>query len=166
MIKLPELLTDYTMFKNGTDYAGQVDELSLGKIVGVGEEILAGGMAAPIDVFMGRVEKMTIEAGCHGITSEFTEGLFDPDYSVTFRGAVGPVSDSKAVIIETRGLYKELEIGAFSATNKGSQKFTATLGYLKISIGSAVPLEIDVLGKKIIVHGKDLLASQRAALGA
>lgn len=165
-MKLPNLVTDFVAFIDGIGYAGSIKEATLPKIALVTEEHIAGGMGGTIEIFMGAVEKMELSMTIDGLSPEFLKTLGNPDTPLTLRGALKSGAVTETAIFQTRGLYKEIEFGNMARKDKGSQKLTAILTYFKATIGGVEIIEVDVLGKIFKVNGKDLMAEQRAALGA
>lgn len=165
MAQLPKTVRDFTAFIDGTGLAGRIKQATLPTITLSTEEHTAGGMAGTVDVFMGKADKMEIELEMDGMSDEFLQGIGDPDFPITMRGAISNGGRKESAIFETRGLFREAELGNLTRSDKGMTKLKSTLSYFKATIADRVVYEIDVLGGRLIVDGKDLLQEQRAALG-
>ena len=166
MAELPKTLKDFTVFLAGDEWGGRVLEGTPPKIALKTEEHLAGGMSAPVDIDMGTVEKLE----CELTFSEYAAGLYQQfgvaDTLLTLRGAATNGTTTETVIYEMRGLIREIDPGAFKRGEQGSLKVTATLSYLKVTIGGTEVIEIDPLNNIRRVGGKDQLADIRNALGS
>jgi hypothetical protein len=165
---LPKILKDYTAFADGYGYLGKVPELEPPKIVKKMEEYIGGGMAGPVDIFMGEVEKMT---------ASMTLAEYDPqniklfgitngsEVAVTFRGGMEGGGDTWPVIINMRGEYQELDPGSWKKGENAQLKASFSLSYVKITVNDKELVEIDAANGILKIDGKDLRAKINAALG-
>lgn len=162
----PNSLKGFVVFVDGVGYGGVVTQGTPPKVAIKVEEHLAGGMAAPIDVDTGVVEKMTYEFTLAEYNPAVTALLGRDGISVTFRLAQG-LNDAgaEAVIIETRGLLREADDGSPQAGGKTELKIAGTADYYKKTIAGSVIVEIDAINMVRKINGVDQLASQRRALG-
>lgn len=163
---LPKTLRNYTGFIDGFGYAGKIKEGTPPTVSLQVEEYLAGGMAAPIDIDMGAVEKME----CSMTFSEYSNALYahigKTDTPLTLRGAqVGPNGETESVIYQMRGLLREVEPGSWQRGNVPDKKLMFTPHYLKISIADQPVVEIDAENMIRRIGGIDQMADQRRALG-
>jgi P2 family phage contractile tail tube protein len=160
---IPKTLKNFTCFIDGVGFAGLIEEGALPKLALMVEEYQGGGMAGPVDIDMGSVEKMEFEL----TFSEYNPGLMGlfgrDDLQVSLRGAQG--NDNEAVIVETRGLFRELDGGSWKAGEKGSLKCAFTAKYLKMTVASDELIEVDIEGLIFKTGGVDRNASMRTALG-
>lgn len=166
MAELPKTLKDFTVFLAGDEWGGRVLEGTPPKIALKTEEYLAGGMAAPVDIDMGTVEKLE----CELTFAEYAAGIYQQfgvaDTMLTLRGAASNGTTAESVVYEMRGLIREIDPGAFKRGDQGSLKVSISLSYLKITIGGAEVIEIDPINTIRSVGGKDQLADIRNALGS
>lgn len=167
MSTLPETLKNYIAYLDGTGYAGKVPEAKLPTIGIKVEDYDAGGLAAPVPIDTGTMEKMEAEV----TFAEYAEAVLGllgrTDAALTLRGAVeGDVLNSAhSVIVSMRGLFTKADPGTWKKGSQAPLKVTAQLTYLKITIGAVTTVEIDALNMKRIIGGVDQLTAQRRALG-
>lgn len=161
----PRVIKDMTAFIDGQGFGADVSELTLPNIGLNTEEHIGAGMGGAIDIDMGLTNKIEAEMMITGMAPEFTALLGNEDTSVTFRGALKDGDQTKGVIVQVRGLYREVEMGAFKRKDKGSQKLKVTANYYRYEIAGQTLIEIDQLLGKRIINGVDQLADVRAALG-
>jgi P2 family phage contractile tail tube protein len=165
---LPKVLKDYTAFADGYGYLGKVPELEPPKLVKKMEEYIGGGMAAPVDIFMGEVEKMTASMTLAEYDPQniklfgFTNGN---EVAITFRGVMEGGGDTWPVIINMRGEYQELDLGSWKKGENVQLKASFSLSYVKITINDEELFEVDAANGILIVGGKDLRAAINSALG-
>lgn len=163
----PKSLKNFNVFIDGIGYAGRVTEGAPPKITVKTEEHIAGGMAAPVDVDAGTVEKLTFEVTLAEYNPAVHKLLGKDDVAVVFRAAQG-VNDveAEAVIVSVRALMRELDPGSLkAAAGKTELKLAFTASYYKLDIADETVVEIDAVNMKRVIGGVDQLASQRRALG-
>jgi len=163
---IPKVLRNYVAYLDGTSYAGKVPEAKLPTLAIKTEDYDAGGLAAPVALDTGTMEKMDAEVTFAEYNSVVL-GLFgNPDASLTLRGAQEDAPNSAdAIIVSMRGLFQKIDAGSWKKGSQTVAKCTVPLKYLKITIGSVVVVEIDSVNMKRIINGVDQLASIRTALG-
>ena len=160
---IPKTLKNFTCFVDGVGYAGLVEEGAMPKLALMVEEYQGGGMAGTVDIDMGSVEKLEFELSFAEYNPALM-GLFGRnDLQVTLRGAQGP--ENEAVIVETRGLFRELDGGSWKAGEKGTLKCSFTASYVKMTVAGQELVEIDIEGLVFKSGGVDRNASMRSALG-
>lgn len=164
MAQLPKSLVDFTAFVDGVGKAGKVTEGAPPKVALLVEEHIAGGMGGSVDIMMGAVEKMETTVTMSGVEADYYRHI-GSTIGMTYRGTTNDGETEQAVIHQMRGLVREADGDAMKRKDKGSTKNTMTVEYYKLTIGGVVIMEVDVMGKKFIVDGKDLWAQQRANLG-
>jgi len=168
MAALPKVLKDYTAFADGYGLLGKVPELEPPKLVKKMEEFVAGGMAAPVDIFMGEAEKMTASMTLAEYSSEvlklygFTNGQ---DVAVTFRGAMAGNGETWPVIIAMRGEFTEADPGTWKKGENSQLKAALSLTYCKVTINGTVQSEVDAVNGILKLGGKDMRAAINSALG-
>lgn len=166
MSTLPQRIKNYVAYLDGTGYAGKVPEAKLPAIKIKTNDYDAGGLAAPVELDSGTMEKMDAEVTFAEYNSAVF-GLFgNPDASLTLRGAQEDAPNTaEAVIVTIRGLFTQIDPGSWKKGGDTAAKCTVAVKYLKITIGSVVAVEIDALNMKRIINGTDQLAAIRRALG-
>jgi P2 family phage contractile tail tube protein len=112
---LPKILKNFNAFVDGKGFAGRIDEIQLPKLTLKTEEFRAGGMDVPVQVDLG-MEKME---------AELTFAEYDPDLfrlfgivgnsgiSITLRGGMQSTGNAEPVVINLRGIIKELDAGTW-----------------------------------------------------
>jgi hypothetical protein len=120
-------------------------------------------MAGTVDIPMGTVAKMEFEFTLAEMNPDVIGKLGQADVPITFRGAQG--TENEAVIIETRSLIREPDLGTWKRGDQNTLKIAATASYYKLTIAGADVIEVDVEAMKFAVRGVDQLAAVRTALG-
>jgi P2 family phage contractile tail tube protein len=156
------------LFVDGQGYAGQLDEVNPPKLVLKLEEYRAGGMDIPVELTMG-MEKLETDfsliaydrkvLALFGVAEGQTVPFVAREVLESQDGTVTPV------VHTMRGKIKEMDPGTSKPGTIAPLKISVTLTYYKLEHGGQVIHEIDVVNMVRIVNGKDVLASQRAALG-
>ena len=166
---LPRKLKNFATFVDGTNYMGEMPEVTLPTLTRKMEEYRAGGMNGPIDLDMGQ-EKMEAElkgAGwIKGLMAKWGAGTHDA-VMVRFAGAIQS-DDSEAVQtveVVMRGRLSEVDPGSAKAGELTERTYKFTLSYYKATVDGEVELEIDLVNMVENVHGEDRLSAVRAALG-
>lgn len=166
---MPRKIKNFDVFQNGTDWRGQVAEVTLPKLARKLEEWRGGGMNAAVDVDLG-MEKLEAELTFGGymydVIKEF--GITKVDgVMLRFAGA-GQRDDTgevDAIEVVMRGRYSEIDPGSHKPGDDTEFKVKASLAYYKLTVNGEVLVEIDVLGMIEIIGGVDRLAEQRRAIG-
>ena len=166
---LPRTLRNFSLFVDGTGYAGKVTELTLPTLSIQAEEYRAGGLDAPIAIDMG-MEALTASFTLAEYDVEVLKlfGLYDQNATqITARGALQRNGDTDAVPIEVNltGSISSFDPGAFEAGSMTEASFEMQVRYYKLSIANEVLHEIDVENMKRIINGEDQLESLRTAMG-
>jgi P2 family phage contractile tail tube protein len=170
---LPKILKNFNAFVDGKGFAGRIEEIQLPKLTLKTEEFRAGGMDVPVQVDLG-MEKME---------AELTFAEYDPDLfrlfgitdnsgiSFTLRGGMQGSGNVESVVVNLRGIIKELDSGAWKAGEKSTLKCTVAAHYYRLTIGgrSAADnrelIEIDAENMIRKINGSDQLSSLRSAIG-
>ena len=166
---LPRKLTHFATFVDGTNYMGEMPEVTLPTLTRKMEEYRGGGMNGPIDLDMGQ-EKMEAELKGAGWIKDLAKkwGARQHDaVMIRFAGAL-QAEDSEAVTpveVVMRGRLVELDPGSSKAGDTTERTYKYTLTYYKEVVDGQVELEIDLVNLVEIVHGEDRLSAVRAALG-
>ena len=131
------------------------------------EEYQAGGMDAPISIDMG-MEKLeasfTLSEYDKDILKQF--GLISGnDVQITLRGALQDDKTTSPIIIKLRGMYSEMDMGKFAASEKGTLQCTIACRYYSLEIDGEQLIEIDIDNMTRIIGGVDKLTEIRDAIG-
>jgi len=168
MRRIPERVTNFSIFSDGKGKAGIGEEITLPKIVAATEEFHGAGMAAPIDLLMGSLEKMDSAFTIKGIdndTMKLLNIVEGADVPLTMRGAInGEAGAIKAMVVNMRGVLKEVDMGTVKI-GESSSKFSMNVRYFKLTIDGEVIYDIDVVSNTVIINGVDQTAEMRRALG-
>jgi P2 family phage contractile tail tube protein len=166
---LPLKLKNFAIFLDGTNYMGEMPEVTLPTLTRKMEEYRAGGMNGPIDLDMGQ-EKMEAElkgAGwIKGLMAKWGAGAHDA-VMIRFAGAIQS-DDSEAVqAVEVimRGRLTEVDPGSAKAGDMTERTYKYALSYYKATVDGEVELEIDLVNLVEVVHGEDRMSATRAAMG-
>ena len=84
---------------------------------------------------------------------------------LTLRGSLENDADSQKLIIQMRGLIREVDSGTIKISEKTQCKFTANLNYYKVNINNRELIEIDVANMVRKINGQDQLSERRINLG-
>ena len=166
---LPRVLKAFAAFVDGTNYMGEVPEVTLPTLSRKMEEYRAGGMQGPVDLDFGQ-EKMEAElkgAGwIKGLMSKWGAGKHDA-LMLRFAGAVQTEEDEAPTVVEVvmRGRLSEMDPGSAKAGELIEQTYKYALTYYKLTVDGEQILEIDLVNMVETVGGVDNLAGVRAALG-
>lgn len=165
---ISDILYDLNLFIDGRGFAGRIKEFKPPVIKPKMQSYSAGGLAAEIDVPMGRIEKMEAEATLTAFDSD-TLKLFGVlpgrQVAMTARGAM--VSDDgtkKPVIITMRGLLSNIDKGTWKPGEEMPLKLSLSLRYYKLEIDGAVIYDIDPINYVMIINGEDQLETTRQHL--
>ena len=166
---LPRKLTHFATFVDGTNYMGEMPEVTLPTLTRKMEEYRGGGMNGPIDLDMGQ-EKMEAElkgAGwIKGLMSKWGAGKHDA-LMLRFAGAVQTEEDEAPTVVEVvmRGRLSEMDPGSAKAGEKTEFSVKTAAAYYKLSINGDTLIELDFVNGIEVVNGTDLYADIRAAIG-
>lgn len=165
---IADILYDLNYFVDGRGYAGRIKEVTLPVIKPKVMSYNAGGMAAEIDVPMGRFEKLEAEATLMCFDDSVLKTmriLPGSQFAHTARGAM--VSDDgtkKPVIVSMRGILLEADMGTWTPGEEMPVKLKMSLRYYKLQINGNVIYEIDPVNYIAIVDGVDQLETTRQHL--
>jgi len=166
---LPRKLKGFAVFVDGTNYMGEMPEVTLPTLSRKMEEYRAGGMNGPIELDMGQ-EKMEAElkgsGWVTGLTGKWGAAGHDA-VMLRFAGAI-QADDSGAVVpveVVMMGRLTERDPGSAKAGDMVERTFKYSLSYYKEVVAGQVEIEIDLVNQVEIVGGVDNMASTRAAMG-
>jgi P2 family phage contractile tail tube protein len=165
---LDGILKNMNLFVDGRGQAGNIEEITLPKLTSKTEEFRNGGMDAPVEVEMG-MEKLEMDFTLTRFDKEILKlyGLSSGNIKpLTIRGSLSSEDGTETgVIINLRGMIKEVDGGSWKPGDKATLKLSVALRYYKLTVGGEVIHEIDVPNMIRIIGGVDQLATQRANLG-
>ncbi|WP_322999959.1 phage major tail tube protein [Castellaniella sp.] len=165
---IADILYDVNLFVDGRGYAGRIKEFIPPVIEAKTIEYQAGGMAAAVDVPMGRINKLTAEATMYSFDRDVMQTFrILPGEQFAFVGRASMVSDDgtkKPVVVTMRGITPKVDPGTWAPGEEMPLKISMSLRYYKLEIDGAVIYEIDPVNYKFIVNGVDQLEVTRQHL--
>ena len=166
---IADVLRNINLFVDARGYAGKVSELTPPKLTMKVEELMAGGLDAPVEIDMG-IEKLEAQIKLNAVDPDIVRGWgFRTGgnlLSLLFRGALqGQDGTVNAVAIEMRGQMREVDWGAWKPGEAAEMTGTMAVRYYKYTYAGEDLIEIDVDNMVRIVNGTDQLAEMRAAIG-
>lgn len=166
MTDIPRKYTHFDCYVDGRGHAGVIAEIELPKLTLKTEEWRAGGMDTPIEIELG-TEKLesTLTMGEDVADLIRLWGVSGRVVGLTFRGSRGAGTAAQPVIVEMRGLLREIEMSSAKAGEAGEAKYTVSLRYYRLAINGADLIEIDTENMVRKIGGVDQLATARANLG-
>ncbi|MCF7694663.1 phage major tail tube protein [Mycetohabitans sp. B2] len=168
-MSMPRKLKGFNLFHNGTNFAGQVAEVTLPKLTRKMEDYQGGGMSGPIKIDFGQ-EPIQIEWTCGGLMRDVLAqyGIMQHD-GVLLRFAGGYQAEDTpsvdAIEIVIRGRHSEIDPGTAKAKEDTAFKVTTVASYYKLSINGEDIIEIDLINMMENINGNNLLAPLRMAVG-
>lgn len=167
---LPSVLKNMNLFNEGQSYLGVVEEVTRPDLERIMEPWRGGGLNGPVDLDMGQsTPVMTWKPG--GLVAQPLR-----QYGVTringvmlrFAGAYqnDETGQVDALEITVRGRHKKIGLGSAKAGEKDSMEVETTCTFYQLVINGEEIVYIDLLNAIERVNGVDLLAEQRAAIGA
>ena len=164
---IPKILKNFNLFIDGRGYAGKCEEVNPPKLSIKTEEFRAGGMDAPISIDMG-MEKLEASFTLCEYDQEVLKqfGLIDgKSVQVTLKGALQNDNTVSKIAIKLRGMYNEMDMGKFSAGEKGTLACTMNCRYYCLEIDDEQLIEIDIDNMTRIIGGVDKMLEIRDAIG-
>lgn len=166
---MPSKLKNFSLFADGTNYAGEVTEVVPPKLTRKMEEFRAGGMRTPVKVDMGS-EAMELEITSGGWMKEVLKQWGASGIGAVplrFAGAVqrDDTGEYSSVEIFMRGRWEEIDMGSAKAGDDTEFKAKASLSYYRLVWDGEDIIEIDTVGLIEKVGGTDLLEKVRSILG-
>jgi hypothetical protein len=162
---LPRILRNFTCFIDGVGWAGLVEECTPPTLTIKTEEYEGGGMAGPVDLDMGAMEKLEGEITFAEYNPVLYRHLGVPDLPITIRGAQVADGTTESVIYQMRCLMKQMDPGGMKRGDSARLKCAFTATYVKVSIDSSDVIEVDMVNMIRRVGAIDQLEQQRRALG-
>lgn len=165
MSKLPKILRNYTAYVDGVGYAGVVTECKPPNLTIKTEDFEAGGLAGPVPIDMGQIDKMESEITLAEHNPEVMALLGKDGVLWTLRGAQGEgTGNAEAVIYSMRGMVQAIEP---EALGKGMKTVKVKLlpRMVKVTIAGREVIHVDTVANIRAIGGVDQMAAIRTALG-
>jgi len=165
---ISDILYDLNLYIDGRGQHGRIKELKLPAIKPKLMSYQAGGMAAEVDVPMGRFEKLEAEATLTNFDKEVLKLLRvlpGEQFAFTARGAkVSDDGSKKGVIVTMRGLLTNVDMDTWKPGEEMPLKLAMSLRYYKLEDDGEVVYEIDPVNYKAVINGTDQLETTRQHL--
>lgn len=171
MKQVPEKLTGYSVFLNGTDYLG-VANVTLPSFEAMTASVTGAGIAGEIDSpSVGLFGPMSCALNWRTIEQTAARLQAPVSHAIDFRGnqqtydtVAGQYLDV-GVKVSVRAVPKTFNLGNFeqNAVTDSSNEFEIT--YIKVVINGKIMIELDKYNFIYIVNGVDYMAAKRANLG-
>lgn len=153
---------------DGKGYAGQIESFQAPRLQLKTESFRAGGMDLPVELPMG-MEKLECSFSLISYDADVLTAFgvkAGSETSLTVREALASFDGTVTPAIHTmRGRVRSIDPGISKPGEKPLLKVDMALTYYKLTHGSEVLMEIDVLNMKRVVKGEDMMAATREALG-
>ncbi len=166
---LPKKLKFMNLFHDGSNFAGQIEEVVLPVLTRTMEDYRGGGMNAPIKTDQG-MEALTMEWTCGGLMEgpirQF--GITQHDGVLLIFAGSYDAEDGSGVVpveVEVRGRHSAIDSGTAKQGEGGTMKVTSEISYYCLRINGDDVIEIDILNMVETVGGVDRLKEHRTALG-
>ncbi|MCF2135166.1 phage major tail tube protein [Mycetohabitans rhizoxinica] len=166
---MPRKLKGFNLFHNGTNFVGQVEEITLPKLKRKMEPWQGSGMSGPVKIDFGN-EEIQLEWTCGGLMVEVLEqyGAMQHD-GVLLRFAGGyqreDSTDYDSVEIVVKGRHEEIDFGSAKAKEDTQFKVTTNASYYKLSVNGRELIELDFINMAERINGIDLASGLSQAIG-
>lgn len=165
---IADILYDMNLFVDGRGYAGRIQEIKLPVIKPKMMGYNAGGMAAEVDVPMGRFEKLEAEATLKSFSRDVLNTmrvLPGEQFAWVARGAMVSDDGTKTpVVVTMRGILSEVDMDTWKPGDEMPLKIGMSLRYYKLQIDGNDIYEIDPVNYKAVINGVDQLETTRQHL--
>ena len=169
MANIPEKITNYMVYKDGTNLLG-IGDANLPDFEALTETIKGAGILGEYDsVSVGHFGEQEVEVNFRDVTSALKAG--DGNINLIFKAA-NQSSDKTSGKIQKRQLYisvtgvrKKLGTGKLEAGSPMESSVVISLRQIKIKDDNKDILELDKQNYIYKVNGEDLLVDERRAMG-
>ncbi|MEK4713474.1 phage major tail tube protein [Sporosarcina sp. FSL K6-5500] len=169
--KIPEKLTNYSAFLNGTDFLGTVD-LELPSLEALTDTVKGAGIAGEIDSpVIGHYGSMTTKLNWRTLNGSSVTLAAQKTHALDFRGsqqiynAGNGAYEHQGVKVTLRAIPKTLESGKFEVGATTGTANELEVVYYKLEIDGKKLIEIDKFNFISFVDGLDALEEVRKNLG-
>ncbi|MGO4369620.1 phage major tail tube protein [Paenibacillus sp. MCAF20] len=169
-MKIPEKVTQYSVYRNGSEYLGTAD-IELPSFEYLSESRKGAGIAGEIDSpTIGHFGPMSVTINWLVMLKAAISLLAPEQHALDFRVASQTKDSSTGgystsiTRIAIRSVPKSLDLGSLENGAASGTSNVLEVEYIKIFMDGVAVLELDKLNSVFIVNGKDYLAEQRAAL--
>ena len=171
MPKIDELVTNFAVYEDATEYLG-MSEVTLPEITNLTEEITGAGIGGNIEsVILGHIEAMTLTLNFRTVTQAAIRLCEPRIHNIDLRAAQQE-QNTRTGQTEVRSIKHIMKVrpkkytpGKLAAASAAEASGEYAVTYYAIYIDGARKLEIDPLNFIFYINGTDYLASVRKALG-
>ncbi|MCF6766618.1 phage major tail tube protein [Thiotrichales bacterium 19S3-7] len=160
------ILKNFAVYLDGITMLGEVTEIQLPKITLKTSDWSAAGMSGIVEVDTGKVDKLESVVKFKGIQSSPIKALgIGNSVPLILRAAVKNSDGAvKHIVIEMRGLVKELDYGTLNAEDIGETSVTMSLYYYRLAEDNEDLIELDPINNVRKINGEDQLSEIVSAL--
>lgn len=168
--QIPDKLTNFTAFRNGSEYLGVVD-VDLPDLESLSETLSGAGIAGEIDSpLIGHFGSMTTTLNWRVLERANFKLARQEVHQIDFRGSIQTVDATQNYIhvpvrVTIRGLPKTTPLGSLSVGGTMDNSNELETIYIKIVYNGETVVEIDKLNFICLIDGVDYLAQVRENLG-
>lgn len=168
---LPRKVKNLNLFNDGNNYMGLVQSFTPPKLTRKVEAYRGGGMGGAVNADMGLDDAaLDTQFVCGGLVRQNIYAYAATkagEHLFRFTAAVqrDDTGDVDAVEIVCRGRIKEIDRGEWKPGDTTTETVSLMCSYYKESVNGTVDVEIDLINMIENIHGTDLLAEHRRALG-
>lgn len=160
------ILQNFGIYLDGYGYLGEISEIQLPKLTLKTAEWSAAGMSGVIEVDLGRLEKMETSLKFKGIHTAPINALgMGNSVPLILRGAIKNADGTiKSLLIELRGLVKEIDYGTLNDEGMGETSVSMTVHYYRLSEDKEDLIEIDPINNVRKINGENTLKDTITAI--
>lgn len=168
MAKLPHVLTDMNVFLKDESFAGQLNTMTMPKLVVKMVEKATSGTAGSIERSLGRLEKLETEISLEAFAPTII-GMVGSNASrdevIILRGALDVDGGHVPLIVRLSGFWADMDMGEFKPEGEVTVKSRVALEHFELEIDGREVIYLDKLTNIWRMNGEDRNAQIRACLG-
>ncbi|MDE7017170.1 MAG: phage major tail tube protein [Lachnospiraceae bacterium] len=170
---MPELINNYQIFNDAKRLLGVSGEVELPNLESLTESLEVAGALGELEVpATGQYKSIKLKIpfailydDVFDITDTTEAVKFTLRASEQFSNSETYNTDYKPMKIVVRGKPLVINLGKLAKGKKGEPHVELEIYYIKIVIDGVTELELDKMGFKFVLHGKDMLAKIRKQVG-
>lgn len=168
---IPTGVITYRAYRNGTNISSGMVDVKLPDLAFVTQEVSGPGVLGTVDAVLPLLQAMTATLKWRTVDEQQAQ-LMDTlqQQGLIFRvaqelydgGAGGAVV--KPLQVNMKAAVKRLSLGTLAQAAATDSEIELAVNYLKVSLDGVTIFEADPYAEKLVINGRDALASVRAAL--
>ncbi|SFA91551.1 hypothetical protein SAMN05216312_102215 [Cohnella sp. OV330] len=169
--QVPEKLTGFSAYRDGTDYLGVVD-VTLPSFEALTDTVRGAGIAGEIDSpAVGLFGSMTVTLNWRTVVAEGARLLAPKAHALDFRGNMQTYDivtgqyNNVGVKVTLRAVPKKFDLGKFDANSTTDTSNDLEVIYIKVVVDTKSIVELDKYNYVYVVDGVDYMADIRKNLG-